>query len=110
VAEFLTDAWVAELVGTGAAPGATGSLQVVLTGAPDGDAKWHARLDDGVVTEAALGTAPAPDLTLTLSYADATAMVAGDLDPSVAFMQGRMKTAGDPGLVLDVLSGAAKRS
>ena len=31
-------------------------------------------------------------------------MAAGELDPSVAFMQGRMKTAGDPGLVLDVLA------
>ena len=34
-------------------------------------------------------------------------MAAGDLDPSVAFMRGRMKTAGDPGLVLDVLAAAA---
>jgi putative sterol carrier protein len=35
-------------------------------------------------------------------------MAAGELDPSVAFMQGRLKTAGDPGLVLDVLAGAAQ--
>jgi len=110
VAEFLTDDWMAALVGTGGAPGATGTVQVVVTGAPDGDGKWYARLDDGVVAEAALGTRSGAELTLTVSYADATAIVAGDLDPSVAFMQGRMKTAGDPGLVLDVLSGAAKRS
>ena len=36
-------------------------------------------------------------------------MAAGELDPSVAFMQGRMKTAGDPGLVLDVLAGRGFR-
>lgn len=104
MAEFLSEAWVAGFVGAGTAPGPTGTLQVVVTGAPDGGGKWHARIDDGVVAEAALGTRPAPDVTLTASYADASAMAAGELDPSVAFMQGRLKTAGDPGLVLDLLA------
>jgi SCP-2 sterol transfer family len=107
MAEFLSEEWVAGFVGAGASPGPTGTLQVVVTGGPDGDGKWHARIEDGIVAEAALGTRPAPDLTLTVSYADGTAMAAGDLDPSVAFMQGRMKTAGDPGLVLDLLAGVA---
>lgn len=102
--EFLSEAWVHELVGTGTAPGPTGTLQVVVTGAPDGDGKWHARVDDGVVAEAALGTRPVPDVTLTVSYADASAIAGGELDPSVAFMQGRLKTAGDPGLVLGLLA------
>ena len=108
MAEFLSDEWVAGLVGAGSSPGPTGTLQVVVTGAPDGDGKWHARIDDGVVAEAALGARPAPDLTLTVTYPDGAAMAAGELDPSVAFMQGRLKTAGDPGLVLDVLAGAAR--
>ncbi len=102
--EFLSEAWVREFVGTGTAPGPTATLQMVVTGAPDGDGKWYARVDDGVVAEAALGTRPAPDLTLTVSYADASAIAGGELDPSVAFMQGRLKTAGDPGLVLDLLA------
>jgi hypothetical protein len=108
VAEFSSEAWVAALVGSGAAPGPTATVQVVVTGAPDGDAKFNARLDDGVVAEAALGTRPAPDVTFTASYADASAMATGELDPSVAFMQGRLKTAGDPGLVLDLLASAAR--
>ncbi len=110
MAEFLSEEWVAGLVGAGAAPGATGTVQVVVTGAPDGDGKVHARVDDGVVAEAAVGTRAAPDVTFTVSYPDAAAIAAGDLDPSVAFMQGRMKTAGDPGLVLDLLAGAARRA
>jgi SCP-2 sterol transfer family len=110
VAELLSEEWVAGFVGVGAAPGPTGTFQVVVTGAPDGEGKWHARVDDGVVAESALGARPAPDVTLTLSYADATAIAAGELDPSVAFMQGRLKTAGDPGLVLDLLAGAARRT
>jgi SCP-2 sterol transfer family len=110
VAEFLSEAWVAGLVGAGASPGPTGTVQVVVTGAPDGDGKWHALVEDGVVAEAALGARPAPDVTLTVSYPDGAAIAAGELDPSVAFMQGRMKTAGDPGLVLDLLAGAAGRA
>jgi hypothetical protein len=107
VAEFLSDGWIASWVGRGSSPGPSGSVQVVVTGAPGGDGKWHLLLDDGVVTEAAAGTRPAPDLTLTIGYPEGEAMAAGDLDPSVAFMQGRMKTAGDPGLVLDLLAAAA---
>ncbi len=107
VAEFLSDEWIASMVGRGTAPGPTGTVQIVVTGAPDGDGKWHLRLDEGVVVEAEAGTRSAPDLTLTVGYAEAAAMAAGELDPSVAFMRGRMKTAGDPGLVLDVLAGTA---
>jgi SCP-2 sterol transfer family len=108
VSEFLDDEWIASWVGTGTPPGSTATVQVVVTGAPAGDGKWHLRLDDGVVAEAAAGTVAEPDLTLTVAYPEGAAMAAGELDPSVAFMQGRLKTAGDPGLVLDVLAGAAQ--
>jgi putative sterol carrier protein len=40
----------------------------------------------------------------TLSDTDARAVVAGDLDPSVAFMQGRMKVAGAMAPLLDLLA------
>jgi putative sterol carrier protein len=49
-------------------------------------------------------------VTLTASYPDASAMAGGGLDPSVAFMQGRLKTAGDPGFVLDLLASVAARA
>jgi hypothetical protein len=108
VAEFLSDEWIASMVGRGDAPGATGTVQVVVTGTDvPNDGKWHLRLDDGVVVEAEAGTRSAPDLTFTIGYPEGAAMAAGDLDPSVAFMRGRMKTAGDPGLVLDVLAATA---
>jgi putative sterol carrier protein len=110
VPEFLSEAWVAGLVGSGGAPGPTGTVQVVVTGAPEGDGKFHVRVDDGVVAEAAPGSRPAPDVTFTASYPDASAIAGGEFDPSVAFMQGRLKTAGDPGLVLDLLAGAAART
>jgi len=50
------------------------------------------------------GPADGPDASLTLTVEDARAVLSGDLDPSVAFMQGRMKVAGTMGLVLDVLA------
>ncbi|MFI5053630.1 MAG: SCP2 sterol-binding domain-containing protein [Acidimicrobiia bacterium] len=104
MAEFPNPNWISELPGSGHAPGPSLAVQLVVTGGPGGDAKVYLRFDDGVVTEASVGTAPAPDVTLTATAPDAAAMAAGELDPSVAFMQGRMKTAGDPGLLLDLLA------
>jgi hypothetical protein len=45
-----------------------------------------------------------PDLTLALSPDDAELARTGQLDPSVAFMQGRLKTSGDNALLLRVLA------
>ena len=50
------------------------------------------------------GDGSEPDLTLTLSPDDAELVRSGQLDPSVAFMQGKLKTAGDNALLLLVLS------
>jgi hypothetical protein len=110
VAESLHDGWIDGWVGAGRAPGGSGTVQIVVTGNQlPNDGKWYVRLDNGVVAEAASGASPAPDVTLTVPYADAVAMADGELDPSVAFMQGRMKTAGDQGLVLDVLAAVGSR-
>lgn len=107
MAESLPDGWLDGWVGAGSTPGGSGTVQIVVTGADlPHDGKWYVRLDDGVVAEAAAGPSATPDVTLTLTHADAVAMAQGELDPGVAFMRGRMKTAGDPGLVLDVLAAA----
>jgi putative sterol carrier protein len=55
--------------------------------------------------ESALGPATAADVTLTITEEDARAMLSGELDPSVAFMRGTLKTSGDPGLLLRLLAG-----
>ena len=39
---------------------------------------------------------------------DAVALQRGETDPSVLFMQGRMKTAGDPGKLLALLACSAQ--
>jgi hypothetical protein len=103
------DDWLDGWVGRGRAPGGSGAVQVVVTGLPDGDGSWQVRVDDGVVAEVATGVPPTADLTLTLPVALAEEVASGALTASAAFMQGRMKTAGDLGLVLDVLSAVDSR-
>ena len=44
-----------------------------------------------------------PDVTLTMVWDDAVAMRRGELDPNVAFMQGRMKVAGSMGVMMALL-------
>jgi SCP-2 sterol transfer family len=104
---FLSPEWVEGVVGAGAAPGPSTTVQVVVGGAPEGDVKWYLRVDDGVIAAAGVGTLAGAEVSLTVPYADALAMLAGDLDPNVAFMRGRMKTAGDAGVLLDLLAATA---
>jgi hypothetical protein len=107
VARFLTDEWLDELQKLGAAQApfgaVSGRVQMVVTGGPDKDVKYVLVLDGGRVVEARAGTATDADLTLTVEYVNAVAMQQGELDPSVAFMQGRSKAAGDTGLLLQLL-------
>ena len=113
VPEFASPEWFAALVGAGPvagvqpAAGPSGTVQIVVSGASDGDATLT--LADGRLAGVAPGTDATASVTLTFTRADADAVVAGELDPSVAFMQGRMKTAGDPGLVLRVLAHAREQ-
>lgn len=107
MSEFLSEEWVSGLVGTGRTPGPSATVQVTVGGTPAGDVKFHLVVADGVVTAATVGNNSKADVTLTIPHAEAQAVLAGDLDPNVAFMRGRMKTAGDPGLLLDLLSATA---
>jgi hypothetical protein len=44
-----------------------------------------------------------PDLALTISADDAAAVFSGEVEPSVAFMRGRLKASGDGALLLGFL-------
>jgi hypothetical protein len=58
---------------------------------------------DGVAAGGAPGPQPEADLVLTLAAADAVQVFSGAVEPSVAFMRGRLKAAGDGGLLLGFL-------
>jgi putative sterol carrier protein len=100
MAKFLSAEWL-DLV-RDAAPAIATRIDCAITGAPDGDVKVH--FDDGDI---GLGLLDNADVSLTLPYPEALAIARGELQPTVAFMQGRMKTAGDPGRLLAVLAATA---
>jgi putative sterol carrier protein len=89
-------------------PGLTARIQAQITGGPDGDLSCYWVVEDGRPASAGAGTVDAPDVTVNLSWSDAAAIQAGTLDPSVAFMQGRMKVAGSMAVVLALLSVAGE--
>src|SRR5262245_15609568 len=112
---FLSDEWFADLCALAARlRDAAGGADVpvpdcsveVTTTAPKGsggDVKWHVLIAAGSPLVAAAGPRADADVMLTLPHDDLVAVARGELAPSVLFMQGRLKTAGNPGLLLDVL-------
>jgi hypothetical protein len=66
--------------------------------------EWSADGPSGLRSLAPGETAPEPVLELSISPEDAELVRRGELAPSVAFMQGRLKTAGDNALLLRVLA------
>jgi predicted lipid carrier protein YhbT len=107
---FLTDEWF-DVVGRDVPPLPDDvppcRVEVTVLRGPDGDVKFTLTIADAQVGAAAGGTSDA-EVAVTLPYDDVVAVMRGELDPNVAFMQGRMKTAGDPGLLLDVLAATAR--
>jgi SCP-2 sterol transfer family len=83
------------------------TLQHVATGGPAGDRVFALTFEDGRLTDTAVrpDTEPDPDaeVTVTTPYDDVRLLAAGDLDLSVAVMQGRAKVAGSTAALVAVL-------
>lgn len=88
-------------------PGLDAAIQCEITGGPDGDVSCSWVLAEGRPVGGSPGSVDHPDVTLTLGWADALAVHRGDLDPNVAFMQGRLKVVGSMGVLLAILAAAA---
>jgi len=84
-------------------PGATARLQYVITGGPEGEIRYHHVIDNGRTVELALGDDPETEVTLTSSYDDKMKVDKGELDANAAFMQGRVKVAGNIAKVMALL-------
>ena len=122
--EFLSEEWVAAWQAACAdlpeRPGASGRLQVVVTGAGGGDVVWWLDYADGrAVGGGRGGRALDPDdevpgglplVALTEPIAVAKAVASGELELSAAFMQGRAKTAGDQRALLRLLAMTATQA
>lgn len=107
MSSYLSDAWLDQPVDPAAealaALGATLAIGRIVSGAPDGEARFTATVVDGAVTYAR-GSVDGADVTLTDTYANATAIVRGELDPNAAFMRGHTKVTGATGQLLDLFA------
>ena len=107
MAEWLSADWAEAAAGLWEllpeAPGVTGSVALAFVTAPRKEVTIHWRYEDGRPAEGAAGPVPEPDLALSLAAADAADVVSGRVEPSVAFMRGRLKASGDGALLLAFL-------
>ena len=84
-------------------PGASATMQFVVTGGPDGDVKYYWVLQDGVLAEACVGELPDAEVTMTTGYQDSVAIQKGELDANAAFMQGKTKVTGNMGKLMSLM-------
>jgi len=69
----------------------------------DDGGKWTLTVKDGTV-KLEEGETAAAAMTLSMSAADFLAMTQGELNPMAAFMQGKLKVAGDMSLAMKLQS------
>lgn len=81
-----------------AAASADATIQQVITG-PDGEIRYWTRVSAGFI-EMAIGDHESPDATITQSYDTAVALAKRELSPVTGFMMGKIKIAGNMGLLL----------
>ena len=76
-------------------------IQFHFTG--DQESSWHADIKDGACT-VEQGEAENPTLTLTAEAQDYIDVITGKLDGMKAFMQGKLKLAGDLNLAMKMMN------
>ncbi len=82
------------------AQGVDAVIQFKFTGEEAGD--WNATIKDGKV-DVARGAHPSPKMTLTADSSDYVKIFTGELDGMQAFMQGKLKLAGDLNLAMKLM-------
>jgi putative sterol carrier protein len=82
------------------APGLDATIQFKFTGAEAGE--WYATIKDGKCV-AEKGTHPSPKMTLTADSSDYVKIFTGELDGMKAFMEGKLKLAGDLNLAMKLM-------
>jgi putative sterol carrier protein len=112
--KFLSEPWAealkAELNGSEefrrAAAGQKATIQQVITNT-DGQTHYWISIVDGQI-DLGVGDVDAPDATITQSYDSAAALAKGELSAVTAFMTGRLKIAGNMGMILGLQGALAQ--
>ncbi|HET9731510.1 MAG TPA: SCP2 sterol-binding domain-containing protein [Acidimicrobiales bacterium] len=89
------------------APGADGSVSLSFVTGPRKEVAIHWSYADGRPVGGGAGADPDAGLVLSVAAADAADVVSGRVEPSVAFMRGRLKATGDGALLLAFLRSTA---
>jgi putative sterol carrier protein len=89
-----------------AAAGHTATIQQVITGT-EGDTHYWITIADGQI-DLGVGDVEGEDATITQSYDSAAALARGELSPVTAFMTGRLKIAGNMGMILGLQGALAQ--
>jgi hypothetical protein len=107
VAGWLSEEWVegvAGLVGLlPRLPAMSGAVVLSVSTAPRKEVHVHWRYDEGQPADGGGGLLEDAHLTLSIASVDAADVVSGRVEPSVAFMRGRLKASGDGALLLGFL-------
>lgn len=107
MADWLTEEWVEGVAGLAGLlprlPALSGAVVLSLSTAPRKEVHVHWRYDEGRPGDGGGGLLDDADLTLSMASADAAEVVSGRVEPSVAFMRGRLKASGDGALLLGFL-------
>ena len=82
------------------AQGVDATIQFNFTGAEAG--QWNVTIKDGKV-DVARGAHLSPKMTLTADSDDYVKIITGELDGMQAFMQGKIKLAGDLNLAMKLM-------
>lgn len=99
VADFFSG--LKERVDPSKVAGINATYQFKISGDNGGD--WKIAVKDGHV-DVEQGEADSPDITISASDADWLEIVNGTLNPTTAFLTGRVKIQGDPSLALKLQS------
>lgn len=89
-----------------AAAGQRATIQQVITQG-EGDTHYWIRIADGQI-DLGVGDVEATDATITQSYESAAALARGELSPVTAFMTGKLKIAGNMGMILGLQGALAQ--
>ena len=96
--DFGSEGWLAAVRAAAEAlpeiPGCSLTARVEVSGGPDGPCRLGVVVRDGRLEELSSGRPAEVDCTVSTNAADARGILSGELDPAVAYMQGRLKIDG----------------
>jgi putative sterol carrier protein len=84
-------------------PGADGTVSLAVSGGRRQEAGFHWSYQNGKAAPGMAGVDASADLVLLLAGDDAIEVFTGAVEPSVAFMRGRLKASGDGAMLLRFL-------